>query len=138
MIKPTKRSNVSEVVRINGILRRPICYRTTWPDEYLDLIEPAHITFEDRSDGELVFGAAKGWLDVLYGSRDGRACAEFSWEGNNDADDACGRGGSCSEPGRPIPRDRNAPKPFSTTLRQSSVSTGSFLCGCNQRLIESA
>ena len=64
----------------------------TWPDEYLDLIEPAHITFEDGSDGELVFGAVKGWLDVRYGKRDGRACAEFSWEGHNDADDASGRG----------------------------------------------
>ena len=64
----------------------------TWPDDYLDLIEPAHITFEGASDGELVFGAVKGWLDVRYGARDGAACAEFSWEGHNDADTACGRG----------------------------------------------
>lgn len=64
----------------------------TWPDDYLDLMEPAHITFEGASGGELVFGAVKGWLDVRFGSRDGAACAEFSWEGHNDADTACGRG----------------------------------------------
>jgi len=33
-----------------------------WPDDYLDLIEPAHITFEGGMDGVFVFGAVKGWL----------------------------------------------------------------------------
>ena len=69
-----------------------------WPDDYLDLIEPAHIAFEGRTDGVFVFGAVKGWLDVRYGARDGAACAEFSWEGNNDADSASGRGGPPSAP----------------------------------------
>jgi hypothetical protein len=55
-----------------------------WPDDYLDLIEPAHIAFEGGTDGVFVFGAVKGWLDVRYGARDGAACAEFSWEGHND------------------------------------------------------
>ncbi len=64
----------------------------TWPDDYLDLVEPAHISFKGTSDGELAFGAVKGWLDVRYGTRDGSPCAEFSWEGQNDADPACGRG----------------------------------------------
>lgn len=64
----------------------------TWPDDYLDLVEPAHITFEGDSEGEIVFGAVKGWLDVRYGSRDGAACAEFSWEGHDESDTACGRG----------------------------------------------
>ena len=63
-----------------------------WPDDYLDLIEPAHIAFEGGADGVFVFGAVKGWLDVRYGARDGAACAEFSWEGHNDADPASGRG----------------------------------------------
>ena len=63
-----------------------------WPDDNLDLIEPAHIAFEGDTDGVFVFGAVKGWLDVRYGARDGAACAEFSWEGHNDADRASGRG----------------------------------------------
>lgn len=65
----------------------------TWPDDdYLNLVEPAHITFKGASDGEIVFGALKGWLDVRYGSRDGAACAEFSWEGQDEGDPVCGRG----------------------------------------------
>ncbi len=63
-----------------------------WDTDYLDLLEPAHITFADEHDGRFVFGAVQGSLDVRYGSRDGSACAEFSWEGLNDADPACGRG----------------------------------------------
>lgn len=63
-----------------------------WDNDHLDLVEEAHISFTDKADGELVFGAVKAWLDVRYGARDGSACAEFSWEGHNDADPACGRG----------------------------------------------
>ena len=63
-----------------------------WDNDYLDLIEPAHIAFEGEHDGSFVFGAVKAWLDVRYGARDGSACAEFSWEGFNDADQASGRG----------------------------------------------
>lgn len=64
----------------------------TWPDDYLDLIERAHVTFENDNDGDLVFGAIKAWLDLRYGEPDGAPLAEFSWEGMNDADPACGRG----------------------------------------------
>jgi hypothetical protein len=62
-----------------------------WDNDYLDLVEPAFISFT-TADGAFVFGAVKGWLDVRYGTRDGSACVEFSWEGTNDADQACGRG----------------------------------------------
>jgi hypothetical protein len=60
-----------------------------WDDDYLDLVEPAHIVFEGENDGAFVFGTVKGWLDVRYGGRGGSASAEFSWE---DADPASGRG----------------------------------------------
>lgn len=50
------------------------------------------ITFKGASEGEIVFGAVKGWLDVRYGTRDGSACAEFSWQGNDEGDPVCGRG----------------------------------------------
>jgi hypothetical protein len=63
-----------------------------WDNDYLDLVEPAHITFEGTHDGAFVFGTVQAWLDVRYGSRDAMACAEFSWEGNNDNDPGCGRG----------------------------------------------
>jgi hypothetical protein len=64
----------------------------TWDSNFLDLVEEAHITFEGASEGEIVFGALKGFLDVRYGSRDGSASAEFSWQGHDEGDEVCGRG----------------------------------------------
>jgi hypothetical protein len=63
-----------------------------WDSDFRDLVEEAHLTFEGKSDGEIAFGALKGFLDVRYGTRDGSACAEFSWEGHDENDPACGRG----------------------------------------------
>ena len=63
-----------------------------WDKDFLDLIETAHLTFKGAADGEIAFGALKGFLDVRYGTRDGSACAEFSWEGNDENDPASGRG----------------------------------------------
>lgn len=63
-----------------------------WDNDVLDLVEQAHLTFEGPADGEIAFGALKGFLDVRYGARDGAACAEFSWQGYDDNDPACGRG----------------------------------------------
>ena len=63
-----------------------------WDNDFLDLVEEAHLTLEGET-GEIAFGALKGFLDVRSGARDGAACAEFSWEGYDDNDPACGRGG---------------------------------------------
>ena len=63
-----------------------------WDNDVLDEVEEAHITFGPGSDGEIVLIAISGDLDVRYGSRDGSACAEFSWQGLDDSEDACGRG----------------------------------------------
>ena len=63
-----------------------------WDDDFLDLVEEAHLTFKGQADGEIAFGALKGFLDVRYGSRDGATCAEFSWEGYDENDPACGCG----------------------------------------------
>jgi hypothetical protein len=63
-----------------------------WDNDSLDLVEPAYITFEGDHAGRFAFVAVTGELDVRYGARDGTACAEFSWEGFNDATPASGRG----------------------------------------------
>lgn len=63
-----------------------------WDSDFLDLVEEAHLTFKGKSDGEIAFGALKGFLDVRYSTRDGSACAEFSWEGHDESVPACGRG----------------------------------------------
>lgn len=61
-------------------------------NDFLDLVEEAHLTFDGAADGGIAFGALKGFLDVRYCARDGSACAEFSWEGEDEDDPACGRG----------------------------------------------
>ena len=44
-----------------------------WDKGFLDLVETAHLTFKGAADGEIAFGALKGFLDVRYGARDGPA-----------------------------------------------------------------
>ncbi|WP_352983001.1 hypothetical protein [Mesorhizobium sp. M1338] len=63
-----------------------------WDNDFLDLVAEAHLTFKGLADGEIAFGALKGFLDVRYGTRDGSACAELSWEGHDENDSASGRG----------------------------------------------
>jgi hypothetical protein len=63
-----------------------------WSNDVLDLAEKAHISFDGTSGGEIAFVAVKGFLDVRYVSRNGATCAEFSWQGFDDADETCGRG----------------------------------------------
>ena len=64
----------------------------TWDTDFLDLVEKAHITFRGRENGEIAFSALNSDLDVRYGSREGSACAEFSWQGSDEGDSVCGRG----------------------------------------------
>ena len=63
-----------------------------WDNDVLDEIAEAHITFKGSTDGEIAFAALSGDLDVRYRSREGSACAEFSWQGNDEGDSVCGRG----------------------------------------------
>ncbi len=69
-----------------------IVHMDVWDTDYLDLVAPAQITFEADGDGEFQFGTVHGWLDCRFGQRDGQSSVEFSWEGFNDTDPACGRG----------------------------------------------
>ena len=59
----------------------------------IDLGGSAHITFNGKDHGKLAFLAVDADLDVRYGSCDGAAGAEFSWEGFDDSSAASGRGG---------------------------------------------
>ena len=69
-------------------------WRITEMDEWdeIELLGSAHISFTGTDGGKLEFLAIEADLDVRYGSRDGAACAEFSWEGFDDGTPATGRG----------------------------------------------
>ena len=53
-----------------------------------------------RTAVNLRFSPSEADLDVRYGSRDGVACAEFSWEGFDDGTAASGRGWALGGAGR--------------------------------------
>ena len=72
-----------------------------WDKDFLDLVEEAHLTFTGAADGEIAFGALKGFLDVRYGARDGAASAEFSWQGH-DENERLGHNRHRRPPGRPL------------------------------------
>jgi hypothetical protein len=55
-------------------------------------LAPRIIRFGATDSGELVFIAIEAELDGRYGSRDGAACAEFSWEGFDDGSPTSARG----------------------------------------------
>ena len=48
-----------------------------WDRDYLDLVEPPRITFEDHGRGEFAFGCVNGALDCEYSRR----IIFFSWQG---------------------------------------------------------
>ncbi len=59
-----------------------------WDTDYLDLVEPAHITFHDDGSGEFAFGAVNGGLDCAYGQR----TIFFTWAGFDEMDEVNGAG----------------------------------------------
>lgn len=63
-----------------------------WDREAIDLVEPGFLEFHSDGTGEFGFIAVRGWMDCRIGTRDGRECVEFSWEGNDEGDPVSGRG----------------------------------------------
>jgi hypothetical protein len=55
-------------------------------EDYPDMMEPAYILFESGGSGEFVFGCIAGQIHC-----DG-AYATFSWQGNDETDEARGNG----------------------------------------------
>jgi hypothetical protein len=94
-----------------------------WDSDFLDLVAEAHLTFRDTADGEIAFGALAGQLDVRYGTRDGSACAEFSWEGHDDHRFASAAG-SCSAPQAASSATSSS---TTATTRASSANAHDFL-----------
>src|SRR6186713_2628460 len=60
--------------------------------DYLDLVVPAHITFDQATMGSFEFGMVAGGLDCRFSTRNGLPLVEFSWEGTEEFDRMSGRG----------------------------------------------
>lgn len=59
-----------------------------WDTTYLDMLGPAHITFQANGNGEFAFGAVTANLQCYY-ARDG---ASFTWAGFDEMDEVSGDG----------------------------------------------
>jgi len=59
-----------------------------WDKDFLDMMEPAYIAFDGKAGGEFAFGCVIGGLHCRK-APDG---VEFTWEGNNEMDEASGDG----------------------------------------------
>jgi hypothetical protein len=59
-----------------------------YTDDYPNTVEPAYILFEDHGRGEFAFGCVTG---AIYGGG-GTDAVEFSWNGNDEMDEAQGDG----------------------------------------------
>lgn len=59
-----------------------------WDRDYLDLVEPASITFGRDGRGEFAFGAVHGDMELKYAP----ATISFTWAGFDEMDDVSGSG----------------------------------------------
>jgi hypothetical protein len=72
--------------------RWDIVSMTEWDDDVINEDIQAYIEFEANGAGHFQFIYVKGNIDYDEGTREGKPAVEFSWEGNDEMDEASGRG----------------------------------------------
>lgn len=63
-----------------------------WDQETVELLGPGFIEFADDDRGRFAFIAVSGLMDCRWVERDGGPFVEFSWDGDDEGDQVCGRG----------------------------------------------
>ena len=48
-------------------------------EDFMNLLGPANMTFDDDALGSFEFGAVVGFIDCRFSERDGKPFVEFSW-----------------------------------------------------------
>jgi hypothetical protein len=59
-----------------------------WDKDFLDMMEPAYIAFDGKAGGEFAFGCVTAGIHCRKTS----TSVDFTWEGNNEMDEASGDG----------------------------------------------
>ena len=59
-----------------------------WDRDYLDLVVPAYMTFNEDGRGEFAFGAVNATMELEYASR----IVFFTWVGFDEGDEVSGSG----------------------------------------------
>ena len=65
---------------------------TTWDEDYFNEEVQAFVEFEKNGTGHFQFGYVQGYMDWRPATRDGAPAVEWSWEGNDEMDEAQGDG----------------------------------------------
>jgi len=63
-----------------------------WDKDYIDMLVPGHITIGKDGTGTFHFGAVEAEVDCRDESIGGVERLEFSFEGEDEGDQVCGRG----------------------------------------------
>ncbi|KPA14941.1 hypothetical protein MHK_004856 [Candidatus Magnetomorum sp. HK-1] len=63
-----------------------------WDKDFIDAEMPGYINFGTNEMGEFHFGYVHGFMDCRFSKENGNETVEFSWEGNDEMDQASGRG----------------------------------------------
>lgn len=67
-----------------------ITHMEVWAQDAVDLIEEGHFYFDEDDQGQFIFCAVEGNMDVVVNTR--MPELEFSWEGTDEGSPVCGRG----------------------------------------------
>src|SRR5438128_743823 len=63
-----------------------------WDQEFVDAEVEGYVRLDRAGSGEFQFGYVHGWMTVEETERGGRPAVEWSWEGNDEMEEASGRG----------------------------------------------
>jgi len=69
-----------------------ITHMDEWDQEFVNAEVPGFIRFDSKTMGEFHFGYVHGQMDVEQTERDGKPAVEWTWDGNDEMDEASGRG----------------------------------------------
>jgi hypothetical protein len=72
--------------------RWDIVSMTEWDEDTINEEVQAYIEFEAKGGGHFQFIYVRGTIDYDEGTREGKPAVEFSWQGNDELDEASGRG----------------------------------------------
>lgn len=69
-----------------------ITHMEQWDQDFVDAEVEGYIRFDQDGGGEFQFGYVHGQMVCEMTERDGKPTVEWSWEGNDEMDEASGRG----------------------------------------------
>ena len=69
-----------------------IIWMDLWDQDFVNEEVEGYFEFKKDSKGEFHFGYVHGVTDFRPGTKDGKPCVEFTWEGNDEMDSAMGSG----------------------------------------------